>query len=134
MEQGSWDQIIKDRYNDAHPARSHAALRHRATRYTLDFESFNLCEFEREGLSAILRIGHSFRRTKSLILGEVDWINHLAAGGVSVARAIRPVAGNLAVRKRSMTGRVERFGGVCGGDGRRAGLRGRPNFTKPTVG
>jgi len=58
------------------------------------FESF-IFEFEREGAGYILRIGHSFRKSEALILGEVDWINTLARGGVSVARAIPSENGKL---------------------------------------
>ena len=36
----------------------------------------------------IFFVSHSFRRSESLVLGEVDWINYLAEGGVSVAKAI----------------------------------------------
>jgi len=62
---------------------------------TLDaFESF-IFEFERDGAGYILRIGHSFRKSEALIQGEVDWINHLARGGVSVARAITSESGKL---------------------------------------
>jgi amicoumacin kinase len=58
------------------------------------FESF-IYEFERGGTGYILRIGHSFRKSEALIQGEVDWINHLAQGGVSVARAISSESGKL---------------------------------------
>ena len=58
------------------------------------FESF-IYEFERDGASYILRIGHSFRKSEALIQGEVDWINYLARGGVSVARAISSENGML---------------------------------------
>jgi Ser/Thr protein kinase RdoA (MazF antagonist) len=58
------------------------------------FESF-IYEFEREGADYILRIGHSFRKSEALIQGEVDWINYLARGGVSVARAVSSGSGNL---------------------------------------
>jgi len=58
------------------------------------FESF-IYEFERGGVDYILRIGHSFRKSEALIRGEVDWINYLARGGVSVARAISSERGNL---------------------------------------
>lgn len=51
------------------------------------FESF-IYKYEREGNGYILRIGHSLRKSESLVQGEVDWINYLARGGVSVARAI----------------------------------------------
>jgi len=59
------------------------------------FESF-IYEFESpKGEGCILRIGHSFRKSESLIRGEVDWINYLARGGVSVARAIPSESGQL---------------------------------------
>ena len=58
------------------------------------FESF-IYEFERGGGSYILRIAHSLRRSEDLIKGEVDWINYLAAGGASVARAILSDQGRL---------------------------------------
>src|SRR5215210_9489908 len=58
------------------------------------FESF-IYEFERDGEGYILRIGHSFRKSEALIQGEVDWINYLARGGVSVARAIPSANGKL---------------------------------------
>jgi Ser/Thr protein kinase RdoA (MazF antagonist) len=58
------------------------------------FESF-IYEFEREGQGYILRIGHSFRKSADLIRGEVDWINTLVRGGVSVAQAIPSTNGQL---------------------------------------
>ena len=58
------------------------------------FESF-IYRFQRPDGRFILRIGHSGRRSPDLIRGEVDWINYLAAGGASVARAILSEDGNL---------------------------------------
>lgn len=58
------------------------------------FESF-IYEFERDTESYILRISHSLRRSEDLIQGEVDWINYLAGGGVSVAMAVGSQNGNL---------------------------------------
>ncbi len=58
------------------------------------FESF-IYEFERPEGEFILRIGHSDRRSPNLIRGEVDWINYLAAGGVTVARAVLSQTGSL---------------------------------------
>ena len=58
------------------------------------FESF-IYKFQRSDGKFILRIGHSDRRSPDLIRGEVDWINYLAAGGASVARAILSGNGNL---------------------------------------
>jgi Ser/Thr protein kinase RdoA (MazF antagonist) len=90
------DQIIKDRYNDT--ILQEAMRRFGIARdqiHSLDaFESF-IYEFERDSHPYILRIAHSFRRSETLILGEVDWINYLAEGGVSVARAIHSESGKL---------------------------------------
>ena len=58
------------------------------------FESF-IYRFQRPDGKFILRIGHSERRTPEMIHGEVDWINYLASGGASVARAILSANGNL---------------------------------------
>ena len=90
------DPLIKERYNDA-------ILQEAMRRYgiagdqirTLDaFESF-IYEFERDAHGYILRISHSSRRSDSLVRGEVDWINYLAAGGVSAARAVLSDSGEL---------------------------------------
>jgi len=90
------DQQILDRYDDS-------ILQEAMQRYgiaqdeiqPLDaFESF-IYEFQRGGEELILRIGHSLRKSEDLIRGEVDWINTLASGGVSVARAVPSVRGNL---------------------------------------
>lgn len=58
------------------------------------FESF-IYEYEKEGGRYILRIGHSERRSVSLIQGEVDWLNYLAAGGAAVAPAVLSGRGEL---------------------------------------
>jgi Ser/Thr protein kinase RdoA (MazF antagonist) len=90
------DAQIIARYNDS--ILQEAMLRYGIASHQIKpldaFESF-IYEFEREGESYILRIGHSFRKSAALIQGEVDWINHLARGGVSVARAISSLNGNL---------------------------------------
>lgn len=70
------------------------ALRRGQIRSLDAFESF-IYEFERGGRSYILRLGHSLRRSEALIQGEVDWINYLAARGVSVAQTILSEAGKL---------------------------------------
>jgi Ser/Thr protein kinase RdoA (MazF antagonist) len=58
------------------------------------FESY-MYEFDRDDGDYILRIGHSIRRSEDLINGEADWINFLARGGASVARAIASGRGKL---------------------------------------
>lgn len=87
---------IKERYNQA--ILGEAMQRHGIAPdqiHLLDgFESF-MYEFERGSAAYILRIGHTFRRSEALIQGEVDWINYLAAGGATVARAVLSERGNL---------------------------------------
>ncbi len=68
------------------------------------FESM-IYEFERPDGRFILRISHSSRRSPDLIRGEVDWINYLAASGVTVARAVLSTTGDL----------VEPIDDDCGG-------------------
>jgi amicoumacin kinase len=90
------DQLIKDRYNET--ILQEAMRRYRITtdqiRCLDAFESF-IYEFERDSHAYILRISHSFRRSEALVLGEIDWINYLAEGGVSVAKAIPSESGKL---------------------------------------
>ena len=90
------DPKIASRFNDdilrAAMARYHIAVNQIEL---LDgFESF-IYKFQRPDGHYILRIGHSSRRSPDLIRGEVDWINYLADGGASVARAILSENGNL---------------------------------------
>ena len=62
---------------------------------TLDgFESF-IYRFTCKGEGRILRIGHSGRRGREYVLGEIDWINYLAAGGAGVAEALPSANGIL---------------------------------------
>lgn len=90
------DQLIKDRYNDTillEAMRRYGIAKDRI--HSMDaFESF-IYEFEHDSRAYILRIAHNSRRSESLILGEVDWINYLAEGGVSVAKAVPSESGKL---------------------------------------
>jgi Ser/Thr protein kinase RdoA (MazF antagonist) len=90
------EQQIRDRYSDAilQKAMGCYGITNDQIRPLYAFESF-IYEFERGSQSYILRISHSLRRSEALIEGEVDWINYLAEGGVSVARAIRSESGKL---------------------------------------
>ncbi len=49
----------------------------------------------RDGGSHILKITHTIHRQPHNILGELDFINFLADGGVTVPRAVRSLSGNL---------------------------------------
>ena len=90
------DQQIIARFNDSilHQAMQRYSIAMDEIKPLDAFESF-IYEFERSGAGYILRIGHSFRKSEALIQGEVDWINYLARGGVSVARAIPSENGKL---------------------------------------
>ena len=89
-------QIIA-RYNDfiLHKAMQRYNIAKHQIKLLEAFESF-IYEFESpQGEGYILRIGHSFRKSEALIQAEVDWINYLVRGGVSVARAIPSASGKL---------------------------------------
>jgi len=90
------DSQIIARYNDS--ILQEAMQRYGIAKHQIQpldaFESF-IYEFERDGSGYILRIGHSFRKSEAFIQAEVDWINYLARGGVSVARAIPSENGRL---------------------------------------
>lgn len=83
------DPKIAELFNDniLTAARQHYGIATDKIQLLDGFESF-IYEFERPDGQFILRIGHSSRRSKNLIRGEVDWINYLAAGGAGVARAV----------------------------------------------
>jgi Ser/Thr protein kinase RdoA (MazF antagonist) len=87
---------IKERYNDTilEEAMRRFGIAPDRIRLLDGFESF-MYAFERGAGDYILRVGHSLRRNENLIQGEVDWINYLAAGGASVARAVLSEQGNL---------------------------------------
>lgn len=90
------EQAIRDRFNDdiLREARQRYGIAPDAIHLLDGFESY-MYEFAKDGRSFILRLGHSHRRTPDLIWGEVDWINYLAAGGASVARAVNSESGEL---------------------------------------
>jgi Ser/Thr protein kinase RdoA (MazF antagonist) len=90
------ERLIKDRFNDEILAEARAKYRIQPDKIKLldGFESY-IFEFSVDDEDFILRIGHSHRRNLNLISGEVDWINFLANGGASVARAIYSDEGNL---------------------------------------
>ena len=92
------DAQIITRYNDSilQKAMQRYGIAENQIKPLEAFESF-IYEFERGAppQDYILRIGHSFRKSEALIQAEVDWINYLARGGVSVARAVPSLSGKL---------------------------------------
>ncbi|MCJ7701902.1 MAG: phosphotransferase [Anaerolineales bacterium] len=83
------DPKITQRYSPAilHEAVQRFGIDEQKIELLDGFESF-IYSFSRPEGEFILRIGHSLRRSQELILGEVDWINYLAAGGAGVAKAV----------------------------------------------
>ena len=90
------DKVIKARFSKdiLRTAMQRFGIRDGDIRELGGFESF-IYEFTRDSSAFILRIGHASRRSENLVLGEVDWINYLARGGVSVARAVESTEGRL---------------------------------------
>jgi Ser/Thr protein kinase RdoA (MazF antagonist) len=90
------DARIKQRYSPAILEKVAGCYRITADRLTLldGFESF-IYSFEEQGKGYILRVAHSLRRSEAMILGEADWINFLALGGVNVAKVIPSRNGRL---------------------------------------
>jgi Ser/Thr protein kinase RdoA (MazF antagonist) len=90
------DKAIRDRYSDAilHEAMARYAIAAGQIEPGGGFESF-IYRYQRDDGPAILRVTHSLRRSADQIHGEVDWINTLAAGGATVARALLSARGEL---------------------------------------
>jgi Ser/Thr protein kinase RdoA (MazF antagonist) len=90
------EKRIRERYSEAILKEAMARYGIASGRINLldGFESY-MYEFERDNAAYILRIGHSIRRSEAQIHGEVDWINHLARNGTSVARAVLSTNGHL---------------------------------------
>ncbi len=90
------EQRIRERYNDTilQEAMRRFGIRPDDIALLDGFESF-MYAFLRQGADYVLRIGHSFRRSRAMIQGEVDWLNYLAAGRASVAGAALSQQGNL---------------------------------------
>ena len=58
------------------------------------FESI-VYEYERDGKACVMKLTHSIHRTPELIQGELEWVNHLADGGISVSRVVPSINGEL---------------------------------------
>lgn len=90
---------IQERFSDS--ILPEAAVRYGITPGELKslggFESF-VYEFPSGGRRFILKITHTIRRSEPYIMGEVEWLNFLADGGISVARAVPSKAGRLVER------------------------------------
>lgn len=90
------DKQLKAQFNEAILAEGakRFGLPEAGLRLLDGFENF-IYEAENGGRSFILRFSHSGRRTADMIRGEVEWINYLADGGLSVARAVPSPGGCL---------------------------------------
>jgi len=90
------EKRIRDRYTDE--IKQEAMKRYCIAEGDIElldgFESY-IFKYRRDEEDYILRIGHSIRRSPSLIRGEIDWINYLARGGASVAKAVASLEGQF---------------------------------------
>lgn len=59
-------------------------------KYIGGFESF-VYEFVTNNKFHILKITHTIRRTVNNLIGEVEFVNHLALNGVSVSKAVKSI-------------------------------------------
>lgn len=57
------------------------------------FESL-VFEFTRGGKNYVLKLTHSIHRSRDQVMGEVEWVDHLKANGVSVCGVISSTKGN----------------------------------------
>ena len=57
------------------------------------FESL-VFEFERGGEGFIMKLTHSVHRIRDQVMGELEWVNHLRANGVSVCGVVPSIKGN----------------------------------------
>lgn len=90
------EKRIRERYSQLilEKAMGRYGIDSRRIRLLDGFESY-MYQFERDDGEYVLRLAHTFRRSENLINGEVDWINYLARGGASVARAVLSEHGRL---------------------------------------
>ncbi len=58
------------------------------------FES-EVYEYQKDGKTYILKITHSIRRSVEYLIGELDFVNELAASGVSASRSVASPSGRL---------------------------------------
>jgi Ser/Thr protein kinase RdoA (MazF antagonist) len=61
------------------------------------FESI-VFEFDRDGRSCILKLTHSLHRSVDAVRGELEWVDHLVANGVSCSPVILSSCGNIVER------------------------------------
>ncbi|WP_456280015.1 phosphotransferase enzyme family protein [Bacillus sp. K7] len=60
--------------------------------FLADAENY-VYEFAKDNESYILKITHTIRRSPDYIMGEMEWLHHLAEGGLSVAKPIPSLNG-----------------------------------------
>lgn len=90
------DKQSKDLYSDAVRAevRQRYGIAPDKIKLLDGFENF-IYEYETNDTPRILRVSHDLHRTSNAINGEIEWINYLADGGVSVPRALPSPNGHL---------------------------------------
>lgn len=58
------------------------------------FESF-VYAYEKEGKEYILKVAHTLHRSEDYLMGELEFVNHLANGGVNTALVVPSLSGKL---------------------------------------
>ncbi|MCY8132102.1 phosphotransferase, partial [Bacillus spizizenii] len=61
-------------------------------RFLADAENY-VYECMKDNQSYILKITHTIRRSSDYIMGEMEWLRHLAEGGLSVAKSLPSLGG-----------------------------------------
>ena len=63
--------------------------------------------FEGSGRGRVLRFNHSSERAPEPVRSEIAYVNHLATGGIRVARPVRSLSGDYVVDARTTLGRFQ---------------------------
>jgi amicoumacin kinase len=88
------EPAVAQLYRPEHLAEAAAGwgVDHKSARALGDFENY-VYEVRHQGRPAVLRLSHSSHRTADQVRGELDFIDHLARGGVGVCPAIAGAGG-----------------------------------------
>ncbi|MDH3890203.1 MAG: phosphotransferase [candidate division Zixibacteria bacterium] len=92
------------------------------------FESI-VYEFERDGRSAILKLTHSLHRSVDAVRGELEWVDHLVANGVSCSPVVLSSRGQT-VEKIDVE---DSYFIVYGFEKAQGRLSGKDDWTEPMI-
>lgn len=87
---------VKARYDEQMVLKKAALLYHfqpEQVTFLADAENYVYEYTDEKGSSYILKITHTIRRSRTYILGEMDWIRYLSQHGISVAKPVLSARG-----------------------------------------